>query len=147
MALFHSQTRQHMIKRCLTHRLNYNVLFSRFFLKQKNNSPNKILAYPDEMLPYTAFHLGLHCLSKILFTSIQIEKGYYIIYMYYLVTSIFNPNQLCTQRNRILKSEPPLFCTFLLIYSMHFFHSTPSFRFTIIVQNLILNGILTCTEK
>ena len=33
-------------------------------------------ADPDEMLPYVAFHLGLHCLSKYLFTGISYEKGY-----------------------------------------------------------------------
>ena len=34
-------------------------------------------ADPDEMLPYVAFHLGLHCLTifKYLFASIQNEKG------------------------------------------------------------------------
>ena len=32
-------------------------------------------ADPDEMPPDTAFHLGLHCLLKYLFTVIQIEKG------------------------------------------------------------------------
>ena len=31
--------------------------------------------YPDEMLPYTAFHLGLHHSPKYLFTGIQNEKG------------------------------------------------------------------------
>ena len=29
----------------------------------------------DEMLPYAAFHLGLHCLSKYLFIGIQNEKS------------------------------------------------------------------------
>ena len=33
-------------------------------------------ADPDEMPPYAAFHLGLHCLSKYLFTGIQNEKSY-----------------------------------------------------------------------
>ena len=28
----------------------------------------------DEMSPYKAIHLGLHCLPKCLFTSIQNEK-------------------------------------------------------------------------
>ena len=28
---------------------------------------------PDEMLPYAAFHLALHCLPKYLFTGIQNE--------------------------------------------------------------------------
>ena len=32
-------------------------------------------ADPDEMLPYAAFHLGLHFFQKYLFTSIQNEKG------------------------------------------------------------------------
>ena len=32
-------------------------------------------ADPDEMPPYVAFHLGLHCLPKYLFTSYQNEKG------------------------------------------------------------------------
>ena len=27
------------------------------------------------MLPYAAFHLGLHCLPKYLFTGIKSEKG------------------------------------------------------------------------
>ena len=30
---------------------------------------------PDEMLPYAAFHLGLHCLPKYPFTGIQNEKS------------------------------------------------------------------------
>ena len=29
----------------------------------------------DEMPPYAAFHLGLHCLPKYLLTGIQNEKG------------------------------------------------------------------------
>ena len=32
-------------------------------------------ADPDEMLPYAAFHLGLHCLQKYMFISIQNENG------------------------------------------------------------------------
>ena len=32
-------------------------------------------ADPDEILPYGAFHLGLNCLPKHHFTSIQNEKG------------------------------------------------------------------------
>ena len=32
-------------------------------------------ADPDEMPPYAAFHLGLHCLPKYLFTGMQNEKG------------------------------------------------------------------------
>ena len=32
-------------------------------------------ADPDEMPPYAAFHLGLDCLLKYLFTRIQNEKG------------------------------------------------------------------------
>ena len=31
--------------------------------------------YPNKMLPYAAFHLGLHCVAKYLFTGIQNEKG------------------------------------------------------------------------
>ena len=31
-------------------------------------------ADPDEMPPYVAFHQGIHCLPKYLFTSIQDEK-------------------------------------------------------------------------
>ena len=37
-----------------------------------------IIAYsadPDEMLSYAALDLGLHCLSKYLFTGIQNESG------------------------------------------------------------------------
>ena len=30
---------------------------------------------PDEMLPYTAFHLGLHCLPKYMFRGFQNTKG------------------------------------------------------------------------
>ena len=30
---------------------------------------------PYEMLSYAAFHLGLHCLQKYMFTGIQNEKG------------------------------------------------------------------------
>ena len=33
-------------------------------------------ADPDEMSPYVVFLLGLHCLPKYLFSSIQNEKGY-----------------------------------------------------------------------
>ena len=32
-------------------------------------------ADPDEMPPYVAFHLGLHCLPKYPFTDIQNEKN------------------------------------------------------------------------
>ena len=32
-------------------------------------------ADPDDMPHYAAFCLGLHCLSKYLFTDIHIEKG------------------------------------------------------------------------
>ena len=32
-------------------------------------------ADPDEMPPYAAFHLGLHCLPKDQFTGILNEKG------------------------------------------------------------------------
>ena len=35
-------------------------------------------AGPDEMPPYAAFHLELHCLLKYLFTSIRKEKGCFI---------------------------------------------------------------------
>ena len=34
-------------------------------------------ADPDEMLPYAAVHLGLHCLPKYLFLGIQNGKGQY----------------------------------------------------------------------
>ena len=32
-------------------------------------------ADPDELQPYVAFHLGLHCLFIYLFTRIQNQKG------------------------------------------------------------------------
>ena len=32
-------------------------------------------ADPDEMPPYAAFHVGLHCLPKYLFTGIKNEKS------------------------------------------------------------------------
>ena len=32
-------------------------------------------ADPDEMLPYAAFHLGIHCLRKYMFIDIQNETG------------------------------------------------------------------------
>ena len=32
-------------------------------------------AYPDEMLHFVAFHLGLHCLLKYLITSLSIKRG------------------------------------------------------------------------
>ena len=32
-------------------------------------------ADPDEIPPYAAFHLGLRCLTKYLFTCVQNEKG------------------------------------------------------------------------
>ena len=31
-------------------------------------------AYPDEMPPYAAFYLGLHCLPKYLFTATRNER-------------------------------------------------------------------------
>ena len=34
-----------------------------------------ISADPDEMLPYAAFHLGLHCLPVLRVYHIQNEKG------------------------------------------------------------------------
>ena len=33
-------------------------------------------AYPDEMPPYAAFNLGIHCLPIYIFTGIYNEKGY-----------------------------------------------------------------------
>ena len=39
---------------------------------QTNKTNN---AEPDEIPPYVAFHLGLHCLPKYLFTGIQDSKG------------------------------------------------------------------------
>ena len=33
-------------------------------------------AEPGEMTPYVAFHLGLHCLPKYMFTGIQNDKGF-----------------------------------------------------------------------
>ena len=33
-------------------------------------------ADPGEMPPNSTFHLGLHCLSKYLFISLQNEEGY-----------------------------------------------------------------------
>ena len=33
-------------------------------------------ADPDEMQHFAAFHLGLHCLPKYLFTGMQNEKGH-----------------------------------------------------------------------
>ena len=33
-------------------------------------------ADPSEMTPYAAFHLGLHCLTKYLFTGRENEKIY-----------------------------------------------------------------------
>ena len=44
-------------------------------LKQQNKQTKTNSADPDEMPPYAAFHLGLHCLPKYLFTGIQTEKG------------------------------------------------------------------------
>ena len=41
--------------------------------KSKFLLPNR--ADPDEMLPYAASHLGLHCLPKFLITDIQDEKS------------------------------------------------------------------------
>ena len=35
-------------------------------------------ADPDEMPPYVAFHLGVHCLPIFLFTGIQNAKGFHI---------------------------------------------------------------------
>ena len=36
-------------------------------------------ADPDKMLPYAAFHLGLHFLRKYMFTGIQNDKCLYIL--------------------------------------------------------------------
>ena len=44
-------------------------------VKQQNKQAKTNSADPDEMPPYAAFHLGLHCLPKYLFTGIQTEKG------------------------------------------------------------------------
>ena len=46
-------------------------------------------ADPDEMPPYAAFHLGLHCLPKYLFIGIKNEKGYGVpCQVWYLIVSI-----------------------------------------------------------
>ena len=51
-------------------------LYERMYLR-----PLKIVfnfaysADPNEMPTYVAFHLGLHCLPKYVFTGIQTEKG------------------------------------------------------------------------
>ena len=50
--------------------LNYDTIMS---LKIVLIFANR--ADPDETRPCMAFHLGLHCLSKYLFTGIQNEKG------------------------------------------------------------------------
>ena len=50
--------------------INYDALLSLNIVFIFANS-----ADPDEMLHYAAFHLGLHCLPKYLFTGIQNEKG------------------------------------------------------------------------
>ena len=42
------------------------------YFKKKNS------ADPDEMLPYAAFHLGLHCLAKYLFTGIDKLSEYVV---------------------------------------------------------------------
>ena len=42
------------------------------FVLANRGDPDKIphyVPFPDEMQPYTAFHLGLHCLPKYPFTS------------------------------------------------------------------------------
>ena len=36
-----------------------------------------ILAKPDEIPPYVAFNLGLHCLSKYLFTGMQNDNHHF----------------------------------------------------------------------
>ena len=49
---------------------NYNVVLSlKVVFILANN------ADPDEMQPYAAFHLGLHCLPKYLFRGFQYTKG------------------------------------------------------------------------
>ena len=50
--------------------LNYDI-----FMSVKNVFILAHSADPDEMPPYASFHLGLHCLPKYLFTSIQNDKG------------------------------------------------------------------------
>ena len=46
-----------------------NVLIMRYLFILANSAEH------DEMSPYAAFHLGLHCLPKYIFTGIQHEKG------------------------------------------------------------------------
>ena len=37
---------------------------------------------PDEMLPYAAFHLGLHCLPDYLFMSIRVKRVNMVIMLW-----------------------------------------------------------------
>ena len=50
--------------------LNFDVTMSMKIVFILGNSVD-----PDEMLPYAAFHQGLHCLPKYPFTSIKNEKN------------------------------------------------------------------------
>ena len=46
--------------------LNFNIFLPLMIVFILSNS-----ADPGEMLPYAAFHMGLHCLPKYLFNGIQ----------------------------------------------------------------------------
>ena len=53
------------------------------FLSLKNVLIITNSADPDEMLPYAAFHLGLHCLPKYLCTGVVNEKGKCFVWVIY----------------------------------------------------------------
>ena len=53
----------------LEHLPYHNLISQDIFVILKNSVD------PDEMPLHEAFHLGLHCLLKYLFASIQNEKG------------------------------------------------------------------------
>ena len=57
-------------------------------------------AGPVEMPPYAAFHLGLHCLLKYLFTSIQKEKGFFISK---IETAVSKGEDLCSEKKTELE--------------------------------------------
>ena len=59
--------------------LQFKGLRVKIFVKRCISVPEIVFilansADPDEMAPYVAFHVGLHCLPKFLFTSICIQN-------------------------------------------------------------------------
>ena len=89
-----------ILRGCQTKFLKNDVFLSLRIVFIQANS-----ADPVEMLPYAAFHLGLHCLHKYLFTGIQNEKETVLhrsiispMFMFYIVGLFYGQSKNLFQK-------------------------------------------------